>query len=259
MQTTIERMDTAKEQMEMLYAEMAKLEKELAQVEDLINGQHRRVVSQLSQTFPIEPVKNKTLQFTIRGVHLPNSNFNDTNRDEVAAALGYTAQLVHQLALYLRIPLPYPIKAHDAFPAIRDNISASIAQRLFPLHPGGTNFKFEYGVFLLNKDIEYLMNSYGMRVMDTGQTLPNLKYLLFVLTAGSGELPMRKIGGIRGLLRGFATPEMSRRNSDDSIVSQASTAVADRDQEKQLGELLRKNALHARALPYRRSLLGDRA
>ena len=43
------------------------------------------------------------------------------------------------------------------------------------------------------------MSRQGLRMVDQRHTLPNLKYLLYVLTAGKGELPARKVGGIRGL------------------------------------------------------------
>ena len=53
--------------------------------------------------------------------------------------------------------------------------------------------------------------------MDIRQTLPNLKYLLYVCSAGN-ELPKRKAGGIRGLLAGrVGTPAQSRTNSADSM------------------------------------------
>ena len=43
------------------------------------------------------------------------------------------------------------------------------------------------------------MSRQGSRIVDQRQTLPNLKYLLTVLTAGKGELPVRKKGGAKGL------------------------------------------------------------
>jgi hypothetical protein len=93
----------------------------------------------------------------------------------------------------------------------------ALAQRRYPLHPTNVAYKFEYGVFLLNKNIEFLMCKVGLRVLDIRHTLPNLKYLLYVLTAGSGELPARKAGGVRGLLGGRSTPSVSRRGSDESV------------------------------------------
>ena len=58
-------------------------------------------------------------------------------------------------------------------------------------------------------------------MLDIRQTLPNLKYLLYVATAGEGELPARKAGGVRGLLRG-ARPELERSGSMDSNSSRLS-------------------------------------
>jgi len=184
-------------------------------------GQIRRISETLLQIFPIEPIKTRTLQFMIRDIHLPNSTFNDTNRDEIAAAFGFTAQLVYQLSLYLSIALPYPIEPYGSESFIDDPISVALAQRKFPLHPTSVAYKFEYGVFLLNKDIEFLMNRSGLRVLDIRHTLPNLKYLLYVLTTGTGELPARKAGGVRGLLGSRITPTLSRRTSDESVQSQS--------------------------------------
>lgn len=240
-----------------------KAQRDLDALVEVSNGQIRRICTCLMQIFPIEPIKNRALQFTIRNIHLPNSAFSDTNRDEIAAALGYAAQLVYRLSLYLSIPLPYSIEPHESNSYICDDVSAGIAQRHFPLQPTGASYKFEYGVFLLNKDIEFLMNRSSLRVMDIRHTLPNLKYLMFVLTAGSGDLPGRKVGGIRGLLRGRLSPNMSRRGSEESVTSLASTLVADGkhsgiDQEK-VGDV--DDSLHttvrARALPYRKSMLRD--
>ena len=188
-------------------------------------GQIRRICEDLLAMFPIDALRNKTLQFSIRGIYLPNSVFDDTNRDEIAAALGMAARLVQQLAIYLSVPLPYPIELGQGDPVITDPVSIALTQRQFPLHPTTVAYKFEYGVFLLNKNVEFLMERAGVRVLDIRHTLPNLKYLLFVLTAGIGELPARKAGGIRGLFGGILRPSVSRRSSQDSVVSDASNAV----------------------------------
>jgi UV radiation resistance-associated gene protein len=185
------------------------------------NGQIRRICEELSLIYPVDPIKNKALHFSIRGIHLPNSAFDDTNRDEIAAALGFTSHLVHLLSLYLSTPLPYPIFPNGSTSTIEDPISVAIAQRIFPLYPTNASFKFEYGVFLLNKDIEFLMSRSGLRMLDIRHTLPNLKYLLYVLTAGKGELPARRAGGVKGLVVGRASPSLSRRGSDDSVASGA--------------------------------------
>lgn len=55
----------------------------------------------------------------------------------------------------------------------------------FVLHGHGTEpYRYEYAVFLLNKDIEQLMNQHGVPVLDLRNTLPNVKNLLVTLSAG---------------------------------------------------------------------------
>ncbi|KKK27312.1 hypothetical protein ARAM_000459 [Aspergillus rambellii] len=190
---------------------------------DETKGQIRRISEDLLEIYPIDPIPDKPLGFTIGGLALPNSNFTDVDRDAVAAALGYTAHLVYLLSFYLSIPVPYPITPYSSTSLIQDPVSSSLPQRTYPLHPVNVQYRFEYGVFLLNKDIEFLLNKQGLRVLDIRHTLPNLKYLLYVLTARSSEIPARKAGGIRGLLPGRLTPCLSRRGSEDSVAYGEST------------------------------------
>ncbi|KAE8356699.1 UV radiation resistance protein and autophagy-related subunit 14-domain-containing protein [Aspergillus coremiiformis] len=180
-------------------------------------GQIRRISEDLLAIYPIEPIPDKPLAFTIAGITLPNSDFTDIDRDAVAAALGYTAHLVYLLSFYLSMSIPYPINPYLSNSVIQDPISVSLPQRTYPLYPVNVHYRFEYGVFLLNKNIEVLLNNQGLRVLDIRHTLPNLKYLLYILTAGTSEIPARKAGGVRGLLPGRLTPSMSRRGSEDSV------------------------------------------
>ncbi|PWY66070.1 hypothetical protein BO70DRAFT_390682 [Aspergillus heteromorphus CBS 117.55] len=187
----------------------------LHQTTDEAKGQIRRISEDLLAVYPIEPIADQPLVFTIAGLALPNSNFSDVNdRDAVAAALGCTAHLVYLLSFYLSVPLPYPINPYQSTSLIQDLVSAALPQRTYPLYPVNVQYRFEYGVFLLNKDIEFLLNKQGLRVFDIRHTLPNLKYLLYVLTAGTSDIPARKAGGIRGLLPGSVSG--SRRGSADS-------------------------------------------
>ncbi|TVY12847.1 UV radiation resistance-associated gene protein [Lachnellula arida] len=163
--------------------------------------QRRRICEELLAIFPIEPTTSPLL-FTICSLPLPNSHFDDADEDTVSAALGHVARVVDMLHYYLAIALPYPITAYGSRSIIHDHISKlQDNQRTFPLYNKGTlRFRFEYGVFLLNKDIECLAESQGLKVLDIRQTLPNLKYLLYVCSAGTSELPARKAGGVKGLL-----------------------------------------------------------
>lgn len=138
-------------------------------------------------------VPRKPLLFTVRGLVLPNSAVEVREGDpmSIAAALGYVTHVLYLLSLYLFLPLPYPVQAHLSTSVIRDDIAmmAMISpgqahQRLFPLYPKGTvPFRFDYAVFLLNKDVEFLMSRQDLKVLDLRHTLPNLKYLLYVLSS----------------------------------------------------------------------------
>ncbi|CAI7593358.1 unnamed protein product [Penicillium glandicola] len=191
----------------------------LDQNEDDTKGQLRRIAEDLLTIYPIEPIPDKPLAFTIAGLALPNSTFEDINREVVAAALGHTAHLVYLLSFYLSVHLPYSINANGSTSFIQDPISASLPQRTYPLYPVSVQYRFEYAVFLLNKDIEYILIKQGLRVLDIRHTLPNLKYLLYVLTSGDSVIPARKAGGVRALVAGGSSPNLSRRGSVDSGAS----------------------------------------
>ncbi|KAL2270756.1 hypothetical protein VTJ83DRAFT_127 [Remersonia thermophila] len=182
-----------------------------------MRGQRRRICEDLARIYNIGPVPlGPPLAFQICGISLPNTDYDGpagssaaVSEDALSAALGHVAQLTDALQYYLSVPLPYPICPFGSRSTIRDDISQiPDAQREFPLYlpRGGSaaQYRFDYGWFLLNKDIEALCASQGLRVVDIRHTLPNLKYLLYVCSAGSDELPARKRGGVRGLWAGRA-------------------------------------------------------
>lgn len=119
----------------------------------------------LSHIFPVEAVNDppsfipevaRPLLFSILNVALPNSSYPPAFSDEaLSSALGYTAQVVTILAAYLGVPLHYPIKSLGSRSAVIDPISMMRGPRAFPLYGKGVDrYRFDYGVFLLNKNIE---------------------------------------------------------------------------------------------------------
>lgn len=173
-----------------------------------VRSQRRRICEDLLHIYPIEPIPLKPLLFTIRGLLLPNANSLASSLSEAdplatAAALSMVAHLTHMLSFYLSTPVPYPPTIHGSTSTILDPVSTtlhSLSARTFPLYQkGAVAFRFEYAVFLLNSDIQLLMSHQGLRMVDQRQTLPNLKYLLYVLSSGKGELPARKKGDVKGL------------------------------------------------------------
>lgn len=220
------------ESMELTQAEVPHLTDEVHIKKKAVHAQRRRVCEDLEKIYPISPIPKQSLSFTIRDLRLPDSEDLDSAPvDEAAAAFGHVAHILLLLSYYLAQPLVYPVSVCSSASTIEDGISllktnASTTTkysdeanlRTYPLYSKGVpRFRSEYALFLLNKNIQLLLEScFSVRVLDIRQTLPNLKYLLYVATAGEGELPARKAGGVRGLAR---AGQMSRTGSDASTAS----------------------------------------
>ncbi|KAF7986225.1 hypothetical protein HWV62_38673 [Athelia sp. TMB] len=156
------------------------------------------LIATLAAIFPIELLSPPDLLYTILSVPLPIPlsstdpapplslpGHKEVTEDAVATALGFAAQVVQLLAAYLSKSLVYPITCVGSRSLIRDGISAMVGPRMFPLFSKGVDtYRFEYGVFLLNKDIEMLMADRDLRALDMRHTLPNLKNLLLTLSDG---------------------------------------------------------------------------
>ncbi|CAE7179473.1 unnamed protein product [Rhizoctonia solani] len=152
----------------------------------------------LDYIFPIEPDAERAadLVFTILDVPLPVPVAPSdpapplNNEEAVSAALGYAAHVVALLSSYMNVRVPYPVTYVGSRSYVRDPISAMHGPRMFPLYPTGMDtYRFEYAVFLLNKDIETLMAEQGLRAADLRHTLPNLKNLILTLTHNSESTP----------------------------------------------------------------------
>ncbi|KAH6959269.1 hypothetical protein DER45DRAFT_257302 [Fusarium avenaceum] len=235
---------------------LAVSEELLEQTQQQIRGQRRRICSDLTDIFPITPIPNAPpLSFQICNIPLPNSTYDAStakhiSEDVLSAGLGFVALLAKHLQFYLSYPLPYPLDWFGSRSYARDGISLlsekTASRREFPLYlpRGGSTagqWRFEYAWFLLNKNIEALCSSQGLRVVDIRHTLPNIKYLLYVCSAGSDQVPERKKGGVRGLWAGRIKGRMStmsaqldgdsgsltesRRGSTDSEVNQQSDTL----------------------------------
>ncbi|KAK5859225.1 hypothetical protein PBY51_003307 [Eleginops maclovinus] len=139
----------------------------------------RQLLSELSYIYPID-VANQS-DYVICEVKLPNSeDFQAKDDGSVAVALGYTSHLVLMISCFLQIPLRYPVIHKGSRSSIKDTITDRLTEkeREFPLYPRGERFHFEYGVYLLNKNIAQLRYQHGLTTPDLQQTLPNLKNFL---------------------------------------------------------------------------------
>jgi len=165
---------------EMLTEEKQNLELNSFSMEDYFNRRVTlkwKLVGQLRSIFPIgQAPEGKSL--TINGFALPNSDFAGCDEEQIAVALGFVTHVVFMLSKYLEIPLRYPVLPMCSRSVIRDNISQQISPK-FPLYSRGVDkTRFEYGVFLLNKNLEQLLNSLGMDIISLRHTLPNLQVVL---------------------------------------------------------------------------------
>uniref|UniRef100_A0A1A8L1Q7 UV radiation resistance associated protein n=2 Tax=Nothobranchius pienaari TaxID=704102 RepID=A0A1A8L1Q7_9TELE len=139
----------------------------------------RQLLSELSYIYPIHVVNQS--DYVICGVKLPNSDdFQARDDGSVAVALGYTAHLVLMISCFLQMPLRYPLIHKGSRSSIKDTITDRLTEkeREFPLYARGERFHFEYGVYLLNKNIAQLRYQHGLTTPDLQQTLPNLKNFL---------------------------------------------------------------------------------
>lgn len=221
------------------YAELAELDHKTSTKETQTQetrGHIRRVAQILSTVFPITPIEDRPLCFEICGQYLPNADDlfatgkHAPTEQGIAAALGYVASLMTQLADNIGFYYPYPINYLGSNSSIEDPItvvpSSSTAnpKRVFPLNPTGTKrADFEYAVYLLNQDLMGLMALECMRVVNPKTTLANLKYLMEVLTSGKGDVPPRKKG--KNMLEAVG---LSKVNVGGTIIKEGSGPAEER-------------------------------
>ncbi|KAI3459678.1 hypothetical protein Pfo_016341 [Paulownia fortunei] len=146
-----------------------------------------------------KPVDHGTL--TISGLHLTVIPFTKmsffTDKKEVqrsSTALGYVAHAVSLIASYLQVPLRYPLRLggsrsyiRDYTPSIEQSASSTTLDSMiltstkpveFPLFiEGQDSTRAAYAVFLLNKDLEQLLNFIGVKSLGPRHVLANLKEL----------------------------------------------------------------------------------
>ncbi|KAG0232559.1 hypothetical protein BGX31_005110 [Mortierella sp. GBA43] len=149
------------------------------------------LIATLFTIFPITESERDPNLLKICNVALPNSVYNGMDEDTISVALGYACNLVVMLAHYLSVPLRYPLTPMGSRAYVLDPVSRLVGPKEFPLFGKGQDSqRFEYGVFLLNKNVEQLLNSQGLQFMDLRQTLPNLRYLMETLLTTSPSQSM---------------------------------------------------------------------
>ncbi|PPQ67414.1 hypothetical protein CVT25_005993 [Psilocybe cyanescens] len=198
-----------------------------------MNSIRTSLLSTLSTIFPIELLSPPDLLFTILDVPLPipvNSNdpappltlpeHKEVTEEAVAAALGFVAQVLQILAAYIGKNLTYPVTCIGSRSLIRDGISAMVGPRMFPLFSKGVDtYRFEYGVFLLNKDIE--MAKRDLRALDIRHSLPNLKNLMLTLSHDNAPTttirPIKRSHSPISMTSGLETPSRASSPTNEDL------------------------------------------
>ncbi|KAI8816774.1 UV radiation resistance protein and autophagy-related subunit 14-domain-containing protein [Fimicolochytrium jonesii] len=128
----------------------------------------------------ILPIDSDGDAWTIRGLRLPNSNFAGHDDDQIATALGFSSHLLNMIAHYLDVPLRYPLRSMSSRSTVTDTVSEHYTgSKILPLYSKGVErIRFDYAVFLLNKDIEQLMNHLHLPVVNLRHTLANMRAII---------------------------------------------------------------------------------
>lgn len=186
-----------------------------------LDSRRRRMLAQLAFVYPLASLKpeNSTSQGVERetankdgssliiagmplsepGKKLTGHAKDKSESDMSATALGYVGHMVTLVAQYLDVQLRYPIRQmasrsfiQDYCPAIEpavDAVTAAVAPQYgsqrtveFPLFSEGQDTtRSAYAVFLLNKDLEQILNHLGLESVGPRHTLLNLEKLLKVV------------------------------------------------------------------------------
>ncbi|XP_013788839.1 UV radiation resistance associated protein-like isoform X1 [Limulus polyphemus] len=141
----------------------------------------KQLISELSCIYPIVEFPDKR-GYSICGVHLPNSeDFAGRDDTMISNALGYVCHLTLMISQFLNLPLRYPVRHFSSRSVVIDHVSDKIPDknREFPLYAKGKErLHFNYGVYLLNKNIAQLRHYCGMTTHDLRATLLNLHTLV---------------------------------------------------------------------------------
>lgn len=166
---------------------------------DLLSSEIRRCQRQITTILTqIYPIRTDLFPPTIRSLNTASNSDYSNHNGEVAAALGYIAHFVFILSHYLAIPLRYPVRPVASKSYILDPISISSTSkdqkggppfslkedRRYPLfwERRGTS-RLHWAVFLLNKDIEQLLQARGLVCGDLRNSLQNLEGLVIWLVS----------------------------------------------------------------------------
>ena len=145
--------------------------------------ERKRLITDISNIYPLVPFPDGNGGYSICGVHLPNSESFDGHDDiMISVAIGYVTHILVMISRLLDVRLRYQMLYFGSRSSVVDHLNDKISEndRIFPLHSksGKDKLHFKYGVFLMNKNIAQLRHYCGLHTRDLSATLPNLYTLL---------------------------------------------------------------------------------
>ena len=161
------------------------------------------IIASLLDIFPLGDLNGK--KPTLRWILLPPSDeIRESIRDDthISVVVGDVAQLTYSIARIFDVPLRYRIRLMGSTSLIQDEVKVfqdheikkdpSIANGEFPLFLKNSSTsewsKFEYALYLLNKNLVQLRWQYGLVTTDLRPTLHNLHQ---IMTHGADLPPCR--------------------------------------------------------------------
>ncbi|XP_076454004.1 UV radiation resistance-associated gene protein-like [Babylonia areolata] len=149
----------------------------------LLNLRRKQMLNELfSYIYPITEEKHR---YFINSVRLPHAEeLQGQDETMIAVGLGYSCHLTLKVAQIQGLPLRHPMENRGSKSVIYDQVHSKLADkdREFPLYSKGRDKNhFNYGVFLLNKNISQLRYQCSMPTLDLRQTLQNLLTLMHKL------------------------------------------------------------------------------
>jgi hypothetical protein len=146
---------------------------EARRVDFLLQAQRIKLFRELCTIFPVTVSLEQ--RYFIVGLEIPSdvSLYAGTvSEEEVSASLGYLAHLVAMMSKYLAVQLRYLLYCNSSRSAIKDDRALA-----FPLFQGRTveREQLEHGVRLLDRNVEYICTSRGIRLPAKSHVLAKVK------------------------------------------------------------------------------------
>lgn len=161
---------------------------------------------------------------TLRWVTLPPANeLRDYAKNEVvvSVAIGWLAHVVQVISRILDMPLRYPVKLMGSQSTIRDDLKKTLNEgggdsSEFPLYLKSSSAndwaRFEYGIYLLNKNLSQLRWQCGLVTSDLRPMLQNLAELVnFGKNVAASTLSPEAIAALPNILTRTTPPPKSSK------------------------------------------------